>query len=158
MKQSASCNKLFHPQQLRIVACGYSSLSSRGLQGCSSLSSRGLQGNRNIPPEILPLTNHIVFRLKAILFKIWHKNLTCMECGRERYTQDSTRLAWSFESQDQRGFSIYNKHRKIYEIVTYLRTCCLILFRSWFLFRWGLHVWVARWLETKLSTRCLKFW
>lgn len=41
---------------------------------------------------------------------------------------------------------------------THLSTCCLILFLSWFLFRWGLQVWFAKWLDTKLSTRCLKFW
>ena len=42
-------------------------------------------------------------------------------------------------------------------VLTYWSTSCLMLFRSWFLFKWGLHVWLERWFETKLSTLCFRF-
>lgn len=41
---------------------------------------------------------------------------------------------------------------------TYWITLCLSPFRSWFLFIAGFHSCLSRWVDTKLSTFCLKFW
>lgn len=61
---------------------------------------------------------------------------------------------WTISASRDEEQKVEKRHCSI---LTYWRTSCLMLFLSWFLFKWGLHVWLERWLETKLSTLCFRF-